>query len=64
MAITYNEDGSQSRTITERKQKLAMDIFPKKLPKDIEDQLNEPQEPRDGKKILKRLMKKIKKGKV
>ena len=64
MAITYNEDGSQSRTITERKQKLAMDIFPRKLPKDIEDQLNEPQEPRDGKKILKRLMKKIKKGKV
>ena len=64
MAITYNEDGSQSRTITERKQKLAMDIFPKKLPKDIENQLNEPQEPRDGKKILKRLMKKIKKGKV
>ncbi len=64
MAITYNEDGSQSRTITERKQKLAMDIFPKKLPKDIEDQLNEPQEPRDGKKILKRLMKKIKKGQV
>ena len=64
MAITYNEDGSQSRTITERKRKLAMDIFPKKLPKDIEDQLNEPQEPKDGKKILKRLMKKIKKGKV
>ena len=64
MAITYDEDGSQSRTITERKQKLAMDIFPKKLPKDIENQLNEPQEPRDGKKILKRLMKKIKKGKV
>ena len=64
MAITYNEDGTQSRTITERKQKLAMDIFPKKLPKDIENQLNEPQEPRDGKKILKRLMKKIKKGKV
>ena len=23
MAITYNEDGSQSRTITERKRKLA-----------------------------------------
>ena len=64
MAITYNEDGSQSRTITERKQKLAMDIFPKRLPKDIEDQLNETQEPKDGKKILKRLMKKIKKGKV
>jgi len=64
MAITYNEDGSQSRTITERKRKLAMDIFPKKLPKDIEDQLNEPQEPKDGKKILKRLMKKIKKGQV
>ena len=64
MAITYDEDGSQSRTITERKRKLAMDIFPKKLPKDIEDQLNEPQEPKDGKKILKRLMKKIKKGKV
>ena len=41
-----------------------MDIFPKKLPKDIENQLNEPQEPRDGKKILKRLMKKIKKGQV
>ena len=64
MAITYNEDGSQSRTITERKQKLAMDIFPKKLPKDIEAQLNETQEPKDGKKILKRLMKKIKKGQV
>ena len=64
MAITYNEDGSQSRTITERKQKLAMDIFPKKLPKDIEGQLNETQEPKDGKKILKRLMKKIKKGQV
>jgi len=64
MAITYDEDGSQSRTITERKRKLAMDLFPKKLPKDIEDQLNEPQEPKDGKKILKRLMKKIKKGKV
>ena len=38
--------------------------FPKKLPKDIEDQLNEPQEPKDGAKILKRLMKKIKKGQV
>ena len=58
------DDIEQSRTITERKQKLAMDIFPKKLPKDIENQLNEPQEPRDGKKILKRLMKKIKKGTV
>ena len=64
MAMTYDEDGRQSRTITERKQKLAMDIFPSKLPKDIEDQLNEPLEPKDGKKILKRLMKKIKKGKV
>jgi len=61
MAITYNEDGKKK----ERKgTKIAMDIFPKKLPKDIEDQLNEPQEPKDGAKILKRLMKKIKKGKV
>ena len=63
MAYTINEDGKRTRTITDRK-KLAMDIFPKKLPKDIEDQLNEPQEPKDGAKILKRLMKKIKKGKV
>jgi len=65
MAITYDEDGSQSRTITERKRKLAMDLLPGgKAPKDIQDQLDEPQEPKDGKKILKRLMKKIKKGKV
>jgi len=64
MAITYNEDGSQSRTITERKQKLAMDIFPQKTPKDIEEQLNEAQDTRDGSKILKRLVKKIRKGQV
>ncbi len=61
MAMTYSQDGS----VKKRKgNKVAMDIFPSKLPKDIEDQLNEPQEPKDGKKILKRLMKKIKKGKV
>ena len=61
MAITYSEDGKKK----ERKgTKIAMDIFPKKLPKDIEDQLNEPQEPKDGAKILKGLMKKIKKGQV
>jgi len=59
--MTYSQDGS----VKKRKgNKVAMDIFPSKLPKDIEDQLNEPQEPKDGKKILKRLMKKIKKGKV
>ena len=29
MAITYDEDGSQSRTITERKRKLATDISPR-----------------------------------
>ena len=61
MAITYNEDGKKKE---KKGNKIAMDIFPNKLPKDIEDQLNEPQEPKDGKKILKRLMKKIKKGKV
>ena len=61
MAITYSEDGKKK----ERKgTKIAMDIFPKKLPKDIEDQLNEPQEPKDGSKILKRLLKKIRKGQV
>jgi len=61
MAVIYNEHGKKK----ERKgNKIAMDIFPSKLPKDIEDQLNEPQEPKDGAKILKRLMKKIKKGKV
>jgi len=61
MAITYNEDGTKKE---KKGTKIAMDIFPNKLPKDIEDQLNEPQEPKDGKKILKRLMKKIKKGQV
>ena len=64
MAITYNEDGTQSRTITERKRKIAMDIFPKETPKDIEKQLNEPQAPKDGSKILDRLLKKIRKGQV
>ena len=63
MAYTINEDGKRTRTITDRK-KLAMDIFPGKPPKDVQDQLNEPQEPKDGKKILKRLLKKIKKGQV
>ena len=61
MAVTYSEDGRKKE---KKGNKIAMDIFPNKLPKDIEDQLNEPQEPKDGKKILKRLMKKIKKGKV
>ena len=61
MAVTYSEDGKKKE---KKGNKIAMDIFPNKLPKDIEDQLNEPQEPKDGKKILKRLMKKIKKGKV
>ena len=61
MAVTYSEDGKKKEN---KGNKIAMDIFPNKLPKDIEDQLNEPQEPKDGKKILKRLMKKIKKGQV
>ena len=61
MAVTYNEDGSKKE---KKGNKIAMDIFPSKLPKDIENQLNEPQEPKDGAKIFKRLMKKIKKGKV
>tara|TARA_X000001382_G_scaffold114273_1_gene92515 strand:- start:43 stop:228 length:186 start_codon:yes stop_codon:yes gene_type:complete len=61
MAVTYSEDGKKKE---KKGNKIALDIFPNKLPKDIEDQLNEPQEPKDGKKILKRLMKKIKKGKV
>jgi len=62
MAVTYSEDGSVKK---KKGTKIAMDIFPTgKPPKDIQDQLNEPQEPKDGKKILKRLMKKIKKGKV
>ena len=61
MAVTYSEDGKKKE---KKGNKIAMDIFPNKLPKDIEDQLNEPQEPKDGKKILKRLMKKIKKGQV
>ena len=61
MAITYNEDGTKK----ERKgNKIAMDIFPGKPPKDVQDQLNEPQEPKDGAKILKRLLKKIRKGQV
>ena len=38
MAITYDEDGGQSRTITERKRKLAMDISPKNL-KNLEKRL-------------------------
>jgi len=61
MAVTYNEDGSKKE---KKGDKIAMDIFPSKLPKDIENQLNESQEPKDGAKIFKRLMKKIKKGKV
>ena len=61
MAVTYSEDGKKKE---KKGNKIALDIFPNKLPKDIEDQLNEPQEPKDGKKILKRLMKKIKKGQV
>ena len=62
MAVTYSEDGSVKK---KKGTKIAMDIFPTgKPPKDIQDQLNEPQDPKDGKKILKRLMKKIKKGKV
>ena len=61
MAITYNEDGTKKE---KKGTKIAMDIFPKKLPKDIEEQLNEPQEPKDGSKILKRLLKKIRKGQV
>ena len=61
MAITYNEDGTKK----ERKgNKIAMDIFPQKTPKDIEKQLNEAQDTRDGAKILNRLLKKIKKGQV
>ena len=35
MAITYNEDGSQSRTITERKRKLASQDF--EIERDILD---------------------------
>ena len=61
MAVIYNEDGTKKE---KQGNKIAMDIFPKKLPKDIEAQLNETQEPKDGEKLLKRLMKKIKKGKV
>ena len=62
MAVTYSEDGSVKK---KKGTKIAMDIFPTgKPPKDIQDQLNEPQDSKDGKKILKRLMKKIKKGKV
>ena len=61
MAITYNEDGTKKE---KKGNKIAMDIFPRKLPKDIEDQLNEPQESKDGSKILKRLLKKIRKGQV
>ena len=62
MAITYNEDGSVKK---KKGSKIAMDILPTgKPPKDIEEQLNEPQEPKDGSKILKRLLKKIRKGQV
>ena len=61
MAITYNEDGTKKE---KKGNKIAMDIFPQKTPKDIEEQLNQPQEPKDGSKILKRLLKKIRKGQV
>ena len=61
MAITYNEDGTKKEN---KGNKIAMDIFPGKPPKDVQDQLNEPQEPKDGAKILKRLLKKIRKGQV
>ena len=62
MAVTYSEDGSVKK---KKGTKIAMDIFPTgKPPKDIQDQLNEPQDSKDGKKIHKRLMKKNKKGKV
>ena len=61
MAITYNEDGTKKER---NGNKIAMDIFPQKTPKDIEEQLNQPQEPKDGSKILKRLLKKIRTGQV
>ena len=61
MAITYNEDGTKKE---KKGDKIAMDIFPGKPPKDVQDQLNEPQDPKDGSKILKRLLKKIRKGQV
>ena len=61
MAITYNEDGTKKE---KKGNKIAMDIFTGKPPKDVQDQLNEPQEPKDGSKILKRLLKKIRKGQV
>ena len=61
MAITYNEDGTKKE---KKGNKIAMDIFPQKTPKDIEKQLNEPQDTRDGSKILNRLLKKIRKGQV
>ena len=61
MAITYNEDGTKKE---KKGNKIAMDIFPVKPPKDVQDQLNEPQDPKDGSKILKRLLKKIRKGQV
>ena len=61
MAITYNEDGTKKE---KKGNKIAMDIFPGKPPKDVQDQLNETQDPKDGSKILKILLKKIRKGQV
>ena len=61
MAITYNEDGTKKE---KKGTKIAMDIFPGKPPKAVQHQLNEPHEPKDGSKILKRLLKKIRKGQV
>ena len=59
MAITYDEDGKQSRTIIERKIAMAKELSEKEL-NDLYKQSQNPQDPN----TLEKLLKKKKKGKA
>ena len=67
MAITYDEDGSQSRTITERKRLLAMmnegDVRGGATDAQIYQAYKELTDPKHPN-TLEKLLKKLKKGKV
>jgi len=66
MAITYNEDGSQSRTITERKRKLARLDPDFEIERDILEARNNKKAKQDAgmDMLLDAIKKKNKKGKV
>ena len=66
MAITYNEDGSQSRTITERKRRLARLDPDFEIERDILEARNNKKAKQDAgmDMLLDAIKKKKKKGKV